>query len=88
MLLYFILGALFIVLFKFIEENMAALAELCISKINLVIANNNLAMKKLVEEAEKSKKKTMKKNRKQDSKTQSMRLINLSFILFLYRFIY
>lgn len=56
MLLYFILGALFIVLFKFIEEIMAALAELCISKINLVIANNNLAMKKLVEEAEKSKK--------------------------------
>ena len=56
MLLYFILGALFIVLFKFIEENMAALAELCISKINLVIANNNLAMKKLIEEAEKSKK--------------------------------
>ena len=52
MLLYFILGALFIIAFKFIEEIVGALAELCISKINLVIANNNLTMKKLVEEAE------------------------------------
>ena len=52
MLLCFILGALFIVLFKFVEEIITAFAELCISKINLIIAKNNLTMKKLVEEAE------------------------------------
>lgn len=53
MLLYFILGIAFVIIFKILEDLFTSFAELIISAINVAIAKNNLKIKKIMETSKK-----------------------------------